>query len=175
VNFAFPDWLSYGRSINYKYMIDKRQSTFSYEELIINLIKNKDYNNDSKEIILSDLKNLRDKEFKLHQIVISNGIININNNDKNKANNNNLNNNETNNIKQSLRDKTLNSTKKENSCCKFCLTDLFFSCIQCKCKNLTCLIHFNNTCNICKNDDKELIIKYSINELDDIIKKLEDE
>jgi hypothetical protein len=161
VNFAFPDWLKYGINANIRYKFDKRISTFSYEELIYNIFKNKEYNENNIEFLKKDLNYFKIKEKYYMDKIKEKGDINIIKSEKliidNKININ----------KTIIRSSNI---KKENEICSVCAQDLFFSAVSCKCfKKFSCLSHFDQICDCCSPSDKFIMVKYSIDDIDNII------
>ena len=135
-----------------------RPSAFSHEQLNYNAML--DFENlDSKvgEIIKVNFKSLLENEkLNLKNLIENKGII------KQEK------------VEIKKRESSLGSTRKskpqkENRLCSFCQQDCFFSYVGCKCKsNFVCLSHSDKLCD-CKNENKIIFIRHSIEHLEGIL------
>jgi hypothetical protein len=152
VNFALPDWISYGRLAVDDYVAAKRGCAFSHDQLVYNGAIDKKMcekmSMDMRNLLRIDLKSLIEKEKRLlHEIYNSGMISQVR-------------------MEEGPRNEVLRKSKnqKENNLCHVCSQDCFFSGVFCECNfDVTCLRHFRDQCHC---GSSKIFIKHGVKELE---------
>ena len=148
VNFAAPDWLTFGQSCSERYRSWGRGSPISRERLVMQMCENlNELDSQGCQLLWDQIKILRDEQEKLRRQVYQAGVLHA---------------------MQMPHEKPDDEEFDEKRLCSTCQHLCFFSAVVCSCDadKVACLRHHNDLCQ-CNRRDNCFLFWYTVKEMDE--------
>ncbi|KAK6747032.1 hypothetical protein RB195_000336 [Necator americanus] len=150
VNFAPIDWLSKGRQCIREYAYVRRFCVFSHDELVLKMASSCDKLGIAMSLAaLDEMLEISKRESQDRVHVMESGI-------------------------SLSRRENFETIADDARTCRYCNTTVFLSGLSCGHGRTVCLEHYDHLCNKCPVSERVLRYRYTIEELNDIVHKLEE-